>query len=161
MRPLFRGDVHAIHLAAGEGEPTYPVSSVRAIPGRGLEGDRYFNLKGSFSRRPDPGREVTLVELEAIEALANDYGIPLEAGATRRNITTRGVPLNHLVGREFDVGEARLRGLRLCKPCSLLERMTQEGVKKGLANRGGLNAQIVREGVIHEGDPVCSVPFRL
>ncbi len=154
---MFRGRVEAIHLAPAEREPVHAVDEVRAVPGRGLEGDRYFELLGTFSRKPDPGREVTLVEAEAVEALLGQHGIELEPGATRRNITTRGVPLNDLVGREFSVGGAVLRGVRLCHPCSLLERMTEPGVKQGLTDRGGLNAQVVSEGLIRRGDAICPV----
>lgn len=156
MAPMssFSGEVVAISVAPEEGAPTVRVDEVRAVPGRGLEGDRYFHLLGKFSRKMDPGREVTLVEAEAVEALARDYGIALQEGATRRNITTRGVPLNHLVDREFRVGDAVLRGVRLCDPCGYLEKMTVPGVKKGLAHRGGLNAAVVAGGTIRTGDPI-------
>ena len=75
-------------------------------------------------------------------------------GVSRRNIVTRGVPLDHLVNREFCVGAVRLRGTRLCEPCTLLERLTQSGVRRALVHRGGLRAEIISEGVIHVGDPV-------
>jgi MOSC domain-containing protein YiiM len=153
---VFEGEVVSIHIAEAEGEDVFEVSEVRAVPGKGLEGDRYFHRAGSFSRKEAPAREVTLVESEAVEALARDHGIELEPGATRRNIATRGVPLNHLVGRRFRVGETVLRGERLCDPCSLLESMTKPGVRKGLAHRGGLNAAIVSGGVIRKGDRICS-----
>jgi MOSC domain-containing protein YiiM len=153
----FEGEVRSIWLAPEEGAPVHAVEQVTAVPGKGLEGDRYFKLAGTFSPRVDPGREVTLVESEAVEALARDYGIELEDGATRRNITTQGVPLNHLVGREFSVGETVLRGIKLCDPCGLLESRTSPGAKKGLAHRGGLNAQVVVGGVIRRGDAIRPV----
>jgi MOSC domain-containing protein YiiM len=155
----FQGEVAFIHIAPEEGAPVREVDEVRAVPGLGLEGDRYFKLAGTFSRKPDPRREVTLIEAESLDALARDYGIELEHGATRRNITTRGVPLNHLVGLEFRVGDAVLRGLELCKPCGLLERRTEAGVKKGLTHRGGLNAHVLAEGMIRKGDPICPQPL--
>ena len=155
----FEGRVEAIHIASAEGEPVRAIAEVHAVPGRGLEGDRYFELLGTFSRKHTPGREVTLIEVEAIAALASENDIELEPGATRRNITTRGVPLNHLVGREFRVGDALLRGVKLCEPCSLLESRTRPGVRKALAHRGGLNAAVVRAGVIRTGDPICPSPF--
>jgi MOSC domain-containing protein YiiM len=153
---VFEGEVVSIHLAGEEGADVYEVGEVRAVAGRGLEGDRYFYKSGTFARKWDPGNEVTLVEAEAVEALARDYDIELPPGGTRRNITTRGVPLNHLVGREFRVGESVLRGERLCDPCGYLEKMTIPGVRKGLAHRGGLNAAIVSGGVIRRGDRICS-----
>ena len=107
------GSVHSIHIAAVASEPTVSVEEVRAVAGQGLEGDRYFSGNGYYSKTPGTGRQVTLIELEAIEALERDYKMKIEPGQARRNIVTRGVALNHLVGREFSVGEVRLRGMRL------------------------------------------------
>ena len=130
------------------------VDRVRAIPGKGLEGDRYFEASGTYSASPGPGREVTFIESEAIEAMARDNGITIPAGAARRNVITRGTPLNHLVGTEFDVGPVRLLGIRLCEPCSHLESLTRKGLIAGLVHRGGLRAQILTEGDIRVGDPI-------
>ncbi|MGH7478341.1 MAG: MOSC domain-containing protein [Candidatus Methylomirabilales bacterium] len=130
------------------------VKEVRAIPGKGLEGDRYFTQTGTYSKKPRPNREVTLIEVEAIEALAREYKIALEPGAARRNIVTRGVPLNHLVGREFRVGDVTVRGLRLCEPCAHLERLSHSGVREALIHRGGLRAQILTDGTIRVGDSI-------
>lgn len=151
---MWKGAVVSIHIAATAAGPTVPVKAARAVAGKGLEGDRYFHQAGTYSRKPGPDREVTLIEIEAIEALKRDQGIELNPGASRRNIVTRGVPLNHLVGREFRVGEVTLQGIRLCEPCSHLERLSQKGVLRGLIHRGGLRAQILTEGVIRVGDPV-------
>lgn len=131
------------------------VPEVRAVAGRGLEGDRYFLETGTYSHKPGPDREVTLIEIEAIEALGRDYGVTIEPGEARRNIVTRGVALNHLVGKEFRVGEAVLKGIRLCEPCQHLVRLTgQEKVLAGLVHRGGLRAQIVQSGLIRQGDHI-------
>jgi MOSC domain-containing protein YiiM len=130
------------------------VNRVRAIPGKGLEGDRYFEARGTYSDSPGPGREITLIESEAIEAMARDNGITIPTGASRRNVVTRGAPLNHLVGKEFDVGPVRLLGVRLCEPCSHLESLTRKGLIAGLVHRGGLRAQILTEGEIRVGDPI-------
>jgi len=70
----------------------------------------------------------------------------------RRNLVTRGVPLNHLVGREFRIGDGKIRGIRLCEPCSHLQALTP--IIKGLIRRGGLRLQILSEGTIHVGDVV-------
>lgn len=123
-----KGIIVSIHIAPSGGAPTKPVTEVRAVPGRGLEGDRYFSKVGTYSNEPGPGSEVTLIEIEAIEALKRDYGIELTARDSRRNIATRGVPLNHLVGREFKVGGATLHGILLCEPCSHLEKLSRKGV---------------------------------
>ena len=105
------------------------------------------------------GREVTLIEDEALEALFDEAGLELAPGASRRNIVTRGVPLNHLVNREFCVGAVRLRGMRLCEPCLHLEHLTQmTGARRALVHRGGLRAEIVTEGVIRAGDAVHEAP---
>ena len=148
------GSVHSIHIAPVASEATVPVEEVRAVAGQGLEGDRYFDGKGSWSRTPGTGRQVTLIELEAIEALERDYKMKIEPGQARRNIVTRGVALNHLVGREFSVGEVVLLGLRLCEPCNHLAGLTDEKVRQGLVHRGGLRADIVSGGVIRVGDAV-------
>ena len=151
---LWQGHVVSIHIADRKEAPTRAVEKVRAIPGKGLEGDRYFSAAGTYSDRPGPFREITLIEIEAIEALARDNDVEIAAGDSRRNVVTRGVPLNHLVGREFQVGAVRLRGIRLCEPCAHLERLTRRGVLGGLVHRGGLRAQILMDGEIHTGDPV-------
>ncbi len=151
---MFKGTVLSIHITpAGAGAMT-SVREVRAVPGKGLDGDRYFRQTGTYSKTPGSGREITLIAIEAIEALARDYKITIDAGASRRNIVTRGVPLDHLVGREFEVGAVSLRGVRLCEPCGHLESLTMAGVRAGLVHRGGLRAQILTEGVIRPGDPV-------
>ncbi len=127
---------------------------VKAVAGRGLEGDRYFDGKGHWSKTPGVSREVTLIEIETIEALERDKNIAVAPGAARRNVVTRGVPLNHLVGREFQVGAVRLRGTRLCEPCAYLEGLTQQGVLAGLIHRGGLQAEIVNSGTIRLEDTI-------
>lgn len=148
------GVVVSIHIAPAAEAPMRAVEAVLAVPGRGLEGDRYFAQAGTFSPKPAPDRDVTLIEIEAIEALARDYGISLAPGESRRNILTRSVALNHLVNREFRVGAVTLRGVRLCDPCSHLERLTRPGVRKALIHRGGLRCQILSEGTIRVGDPI-------
>jgi MOSC domain-containing protein YiiM len=151
---MFKGTVVSINITpAAEGGMT-PVSEAHAVPGKGLTGDRYFNQTGTYSKTPGPDREVTLIAIEAIEALQRDYHIVLDPKDSRRNIVTRGVPLNHLVGREFTIGSVSLRGIRLCEPCGHLEGLTREGVRAGLVHRGGLRAQILTDGVIRPGDPV-------
>lgn len=131
-----------------------PLGEVRAVPGRGLEGDRYFSKTGTYSRHEGADRQITLIEVEALEALDRDYRIQLDPGESRRNVATRGVAVNHFVGRRFRIGEVWLRGLRLCEPCSHMERLSGKPVRSGLVHRGGLRAEILTEGVIRVGDPV-------
>ena len=130
------------------------VTSVQIVVGRGIEGDRYFNKLGTYSNEPGSGREVTLIEVEAVEALKRDYQIELEPNQTRRNIITQGVALNHLVDREFKVGDVTLRGTRLCDPCSHLEKLTRKGAMRGLIHRGGLRAEIIHGGTIRPEDAI-------
>ena len=150
---MFEGSVVSIHIADGAGTEMLSVSEVQAVPGRGLEGDRYFKNVGTFSK-PQPDRELTLIEIEAVEGFSSETGINYLPSDARRNIVTRDVPLNHLVGREFQVGAVRVRGLQLCEPCGHLARLSHEGVLPGLVHRGGLRAQILSEGVIRAGDSI-------
>jgi MOSC domain-containing protein YiiM len=120
----------------------------------GLEGDRHFGRASAAADDLRPDREITLIEVEAIEALEREHKVSVEPGDARRNIVTRGVALNDLVGREFTVGEVTLRGISLCEPCAHLASLTDEKVLSGLVHRGGLRAQILNGGVIRVGDAV-------
>jgi MOSC domain-containing protein YiiM len=155
---MFRGEVVGIFVASKAGTPMESLQHANAVAGRGLEGDRYLDGSGRWSATPGSGRQVTLIEMEAIEALAGEKNLELAPGATRRNLVTRGVPLNHLVGREFQVGSVRLRGARLCEPCDYLEGLTVQGVLSGLIHRGGLRAEIVSGGAIRLRDPITEIP---
>ena len=151
---MWRGTVVSIHTTPAAGQPMETLPEARALAGRGLEGDRYAAGVGFYSPHPsEGGREVTLIETETLEALAA-AGLKLGAADTRRNIATSGAPLNHLVGRDFQVGEVRMRGTRLCEPCRRLEGMTQTGVMAALIHRGGLRARILNDGVIRVGDAI-------
>ena len=160
---MWQGNVVSIHTAPKAAAPMESVPTVRAVPGRGLEGDRYYLGTGAYSNTPSfGGRDVTLIEVEALQALwdgvqnaeGHRLGIKLAPVDSRRNIATSGVPLNHLVDREFWVGEVLLVGTRLCEPCKRLEDMTQRGILGALIHRGGLRARIVSEGMIRIGDVV-------
>ena len=157
---MWQGEVVWIYIAPAAREPMAAVDTVQAVAGKGLDGDRYFRQTGTYSQRPGSGREVTLIECEAIEGLRHEYDVDIQPGDSRRNIITLGVPLNHLVDREFQVGEVVLRGTRLCEPCMHLERLTRKGVRRGLVHRGGLRAQIVTGGVIRVGDRIQEVSGR-
>jgi MOSC domain-containing protein YiiM len=151
---MFQGNVVSIYIARDAAVPMESREEVIAVAGQGLEGDRYFEGRGYWSKTPGVSREVTLIELETIEALEREKSIAIAPGAARRNVVTRGVPLNHLVGREFQVGAVRLRGTRLCEPCAYLEGLTHRGVLAGLIHRGGLRAEIVTGGTIRVEDPI-------
>jgi len=148
------GVVEAIHLAAAAGEPVREAELVRANAGVGLDGDRYALGCGHYSPDLRVSRDLTLIEAEVIEDLARNHGIQLAPGETRRNITTRGIRLNDLVGRRFWVGEVLCEGTRLCEPCQYLTERTGKPLLRPLVHRGGLRADIVRCGWIRRGDRV-------
>lgn len=148
------GTVEGIYIAPAAGVPLTEMAEVRAHAGVGLEGDRYYLGIGKFS--PKPGfRQVTLIETEALAALKSSYDIDLPAAQARRNILTRDVALNHLVGREFLVGEVRLLGMKLCEPCAYLEELLgRSGPRMALVHRGGLRAEILDDGMVRRGDEI-------
>jgi len=152
------GTVLSIQVAPNGTDSLRNLEQINAIEGMGLEGDRYYNRTGTYSNKHDESREATFIESEALEALAKDYNVELKGTESRRNISTRGVALNHLVGKEFKVGEAVFRGIRLCEPCTHLEEVSGKPARKGLIHRGGLRAQIVKSGMIQVGDEIESLP---
>jgi MOSC domain-containing protein YiiM len=145
--------VEAIFVASEPGELPAPVERIRAHAGRGLEGNRYFWEDGDAP----PGRGVTLIAAEAMDAVALEGNVSIEPAATRRNVLTRGIDVNELVGKRFRIGDVECEGVELCEPCTHLESMTEPGVIKALAHRGGLNADILTDGEINVGDPVVAV----
>ena len=152
---MWQGDVVGIYITPGASQPMQAVAEVRAVPGKGLEGDRYFRQVGAYSDKPGPHREVTLIAIETLEAVARETGITLAAGESRRNIVTRDVPLNDLIGQTFHLGAVRVRGVRLCPPCQHLEEVSRlPGVMKALVDRGGLRVQVLKDGPIRVGDPI-------
>ena len=147
-----------ILIARSPSSPMEPQPRARAVPGRGLEGDRYFDGRGTFS--PDPRKpdfELTQIERHHVEAFAAASGLLFTTHHARRNLVVEGVSLNELVGREFFVGPVRIRGVRLCEPCNYLAQTTYPEVLRGLVHKGGLRAQILAEGIIQVGDPIVPV----
>ena len=134
--------------------PAGLVERVRAVAGRGLEGDRYFDGTGFFYLPENTGQALTLIEAEALEALANEAGLVLSPADARRNLVTRGIRLNELVGKRFRVGAVECYGQRLCPPCAHLQELTRPGVLRGLLHRGGLRADILNDGEIALGATV-------
>lgn len=141
--------VESIHIAAEKEAPTHAVEAIEALPQQGLVGDRHFKAEPVRNKR-----EITLIEAEAVEALAAEHGIEIAPGEARRQIVTRGIRLNDLVGVEFTLGGVRCLGTMLCNPCETLERLTKPGVRAGLEGRGGLCAQILEQGTIRVGDAI-------
>jgi MOSC domain-containing protein YiiM len=150
---VFQGQLLHIHIAEAARAPMQALAEARLVAGLGIEGDRYATQRGTYSAIPDI-REVTLIEDETLEALRRDHQIDLPIEAHRRNLTVRGVPLNHLVGRQFRVGAVVLEGGRLNFPCKYLNLVTGLDVCDLLTHRSGLNCRIVAGGVIRPGDAV-------
>jgi MOSC domain-containing protein YiiM len=138
--------VVAIHLGEVEGGPLHRVDSAQALAGKGLDGDRHFHSDGAGA-----GKALTLVEEEAV------MGAGLKEGATRRQITVRGVHLNDLVGKRFRVGDVECYGVKLCEPCGHLQSLTRPGIVQDLAHRAGINADILSDGTISVGDVVTEL----
>jgi MOSC domain-containing protein YiiM len=146
---MFQGNLAAIYICSVKTGPMQSVKNVAAVAGKGLVGDRYAE-----GARVNPEQEATLVESEAIEAAVAESGLEFAPELSRRNLLSRGVPLNHLVGKRFRVGEVVLRGLELCEPCGHLEKLTVPGIRKALIHRGGLRAQILESGTLNVGDSI-------
>jgi MOSC domain-containing protein YiiM len=144
------GRVEAILTAAGAESPLVRVAAAKAVAGRGLEGDRYYDGRGTFSG-PGRGYQLTIVEAEVLDAI----DLPWEQA--RRNVVTRGISLNALVGRHFRIGGVECVGRRLAEPCSHLEGLTRSGLLRPLVHRAGLRADIVSGGSIATGDQVSVV----
>jgi hypothetical protein len=147
--PAGDGTVDGIWVAAAAGEPAQGVMAARALAGRGLAGDRHVTGTGTFPSGL-PGSALTLIEAEVCESFAP----PLRPGEHRRNLVTRGIGLNALVGRDFMIGGVRCRGTRLCEPCKVAERYAARPILRALVHRGGLRADILQDGQIRVGDPI-------
>jgi hypothetical protein len=150
--PVSAGSVERIWAAPKAGVDGRGLQSARLIPGAGVEGDRYVDAHGTFpSGRP--GSALTLIEAEVCES----FHPPLTPEEHRRNLVTRGVRLNGMVGREFTIGSVRCRGVRLCEPCATMQRYADRAILRALVHRGGLRADVLEEGEIHLRDRVALV----
>ncbi|MBV8999036.1 MAG: MOSC domain-containing protein [Solirubrobacterales bacterium] len=149
VAPATIGTIEALAVAGSAGEPVRLLTEARALAGQGLEGDRHVAGTGTFPSGM-PGSALTLIEAEVCES----FDPPLEPGEHRRNVVTRGIDLNGLVGHDFMVGEVRCRGMRLCEPCTVMQRYAGRPVLRALVHRGGLRADILADGELRVGDPV-------
>ena len=156
------GRVEGIFTAAGAGQPMTSLTEVVGVAGRGLAGDRYHDRTGYYTEWPSPGggRELTLIEAEVLEWLRTEQGIDLAPSECRRNVVTRGIRLDELIGRRFRVGELLCEGVRICEPCTYLEQLTGKPVHRPLVHRGGLRANILEGGIIRIGDAIEPVGQR-
>jgi MOSC domain-containing protein YiiM len=148
----FSGQLVAICVSSTPAGEMRAVDEAEAVAGVGLAGDRYAAKQGTFSRplATEP-QDVTLIEVETLDAVRRDFKLDVTHAMTRRNLLTVGVPLNHLVGKDFAIGDVVLRGFELCEPCSHLQKLTIKEILKPLVHRGGLRAEIVRGGTLRVG----------
>jgi len=135
------GDVHVEAINIGSSDALGPVGSVKAIAGKGLEGDRHFAAGGAR-----PGGALTVIEAEALE------DVHLTGAQSRRQVVVRGVRVNDLVGKRFRIGDVECYGVELCEPCTHLQSLTRPGIIKELIHRAGINADILSDGTISVGD---------
>lgn len=157
--PNLSGVVAAIALAARATGDIHTVDHAKALANRGLDGDRYAAKAGTFTPANDTARgyDLTLIEAEVLDSLTLPDSSQLGYAEARRNIVTRGIDLNALVGRRFRVGDVESLGQRLCEPCSHLERLTTKGALRGLIHRGGLRADVLSDGDVKTGDRIETI----
>ncbi len=149
------GVVTSLHVAERMSQPMLSPDRIEAIPGCGIRGDRYMLGTGTYSKKPEPGRQITLIEAEVLEWLAAAHGIVVAPQECRRNVVTRGIALAPLVGREIEVGTVLLRAHRITQPCRYLEKLlNQPGLYQAMWDKGGISCEILRGGIIQIGDPV-------
>jgi len=149
----------AIYITPAAKAPPRAVDEARAIRNRGLEGDRYAAGEGTFSRWPEPGKEVTLIAAEALRRLEEEFAVSLAPGEHRRNLVAEGGDLEGLIGRRFRIGGAVFWAERRCLPCRFIERHTgRAGLHEGLkAVGGGLRARVLEGGLIRAGDAIEAI----
>ena len=151
------GTLLHIHITPAKSQPMRRLEQARLIPGEGIEGDRYALGTGTYSIKPGEDRQVTLIEAEMLARVAEDDGHTISVDEHRRNLTVEGVPLQHLVGHQFRVGETVLEGVRINQPCKYLNLMLKRDVYMALWNRSGLNCKVIEGGLIRSGDTLSAI----
>lgn len=156
VTPTWTGLVSHLHVTPRAFLPMRGMAAIELVAGEGIVGDRYRlgTETGFYSDKPEDGRQVTLFEAEALECIQRDHGIALAPDEHRRNVTTRGVPLTHLVGRRFRLGGCLLEATRLSIPCRHIEAILEKPVFDPMINRSGLNCRILEGGTVRVGDAV-------
>ena len=153
------GSVVALFIVDRRAAPMKKVEQLNALAGQGIEGDRYFLGTGTYSKKPEPGRQVTLIKSEVLDWLRDEFDITVKPEESRRNVLTQGIEINELIGTEFFVGPVRLRAHRLTQPCLYLEKLLgQPGLYKELWDNGGISCEILSDGIVKEGDIITTSP---
>jgi len=151
------GQLERILIRAEADGPASSLERATVVAGRGIEGDRYHAGTGTFSVEGKSGQDLTLIAAEALEAMEDETGIALTAEDAGRNLVTRGVDLDALLGKRFRIGAVECRGDRPCDPCATLAGRTDPGVLRGLARRGGLRADVTAGGELVVGAEIVVV----
>ena len=151
------GHIEHIHMAHAAAKPMLPLREAEVIAGQGLSGDRYARKLGYYSHDPKPGRHLTLIEAEVLADISQQLGIRFSASDSRRNITTRGVRLNPLVGKKLRIGAVLLEVIRLCDPCAYMQALVGQPVLQSLVDRGGIRCDVITGGIIRIGDTITVV----
>lgn len=152
------GRIEHLFITAAMSQPMAAQTAIVARAGKGIEGDRYSLATGTYSKKPEPGRQITLVEAEVLDWLKREHGLTVRPEDCRRNVVTRGIELNPLVGRELMVGPVRVLVHRLCQPCRYIETLLgQPGLYDRWWDQGGLRCEILDGGTIRVGDTVRPV----
>lgn len=144
------GSIQHIFVAPARAEPMIPLREVEALTDRGLRGDRYAEA----ANRKSSAYQLTLIEIENIQAFAKTSGLPLAPHEPRRNLVTKGIALNDLCGKRFRVGDVELEGLELCEPCGKFAKRTHPTVVRFFVHKGGLKVRIIQGGIIRVGDTI-------
>ena len=153
------GSVVSLYIANRRSAPMIEMDQLTALAGRGIEGDRYFLGTGTYSKTPQPGRQVTLIKREVLDRLKEEFGIAVAPEECRRNIVTQCIELNDLVGGEFSVGSVRLRAHRITQPCKYLEELlNRPGLYEAMWDNGGISCEILSDGIIKSGDLITTLP---
>jgi MOSC domain-containing protein YiiM len=148
------GIVVSLHKTMRMAEAMDEAWSLKCIAGKGIEGDRYLLGTGTYSKKPEPGRQLTIIEIEKLEAL-EEQGLHCTPNQSRRNVISKGIQLNDLVGKEIMVGDVRLKVHRFCQPCMYLEKkLNQPGLKEALWDKGGLKCEVMTDGEIRPDDKI-------
>ena len=146
------GAVVKLFIAPVGGVTMAAVEEVKALAGQGIEGDRYCKRDGYWTDVDEC--EVTLIESEALDEIGSTKGVSVEQGEHRRNLVTRGIRLDNLLGKRFQIGTAVLEYDRPRPPCGHIETLTEAGMTRALLGRGGICARIVESGTIRANDPI-------
>ncbi len=151
------GSVVGLYTVDRMSAPMKKVEQLNALAGLGIEGDRYLLGTGTYSKKPQPGRQITLIQSEVLKWLNDKFEITVKPEESRRNVLTRGIEIKELIGTEFFVGPVRLRAHRITQPCPYLEKLLDRpGLYQALWDNGGISCEILSGGIITEGDMITS-----